>query len=363
MRGFVLLPRRRAILGAAGLLVLAAVLVLAGGTPARAATKTVTAGPPDVKQSAPFTFDAYLPRTVAVRRGDIVRWRFAGFHTITFLRRGQKKPPFLVADRAHPYTGFADAAAQPFWFNGRPSLDFNPIAALPTRGPNSVTGNRYINSGLPQGTPPRPFAVRFNRTGTFKYVCDIHPDMEGFVRVVGRGARVPSAARDRLRARREEARYRASLRRLQTFTPPPATISGGHDRDPIEVLRFFPSTLNVTAGQPITFIANAQEPHTISFGPPAELKEISNALPTPMPFDGPGAPPTLWLDPRGVLPSDRPPLPPYDGANHGDGFYSTGVLGKAIPAGTSTTFSFSKPGTYNYVCLIHPNMKGTVVVS
>lgn len=360
MRGFVVLPRRTPTLG---LLALAGVLVLAAGAPARAATKTVSAGPTGVKESAPYTFNAYFPRSVTIHRGDSVRWRFAGFHTITFLPRGQKQPSFLVADPAHPYNGFVDAAGQPFWFNGQPSLDFNPVAAFPS-GPKTVTGARFVNSGVPQGNGrPKPFVVPFNRTGRFTYVCLVHPDMKGVVRVVGRSASVPSVARDRALARREEARDRAKVSTLDNYTPPAGTISGGHDSDPVELFTFFPATLNVNVGQPVTFTSNTEEPHTISFGPQAELKEISNAIPTPMPFNGPNARPTLWLDPRGVLSSDPAPLPSYDGTNHGDGFYSTGVLGEIIPGAKSTTFSFSRPGTYRYICLIHPNMKGTVVVS
>ncbi|MBI3677856.1 MAG: cupredoxin domain-containing protein [Proteobacteria bacterium] len=34
----------------------------------------------------------------------------------------------------------------------------------------------------------------------------------------------------------------------------------------------------------------------------------------------------------------------------------------AIDGGASFTFKFDKPGTYKYVCSIHPKMVGTVVV-
>jgi len=33
-----------------------------------------------------------------------------------------------------------------------------------------------------------------------------------------------------------------------------------------------------------------------------------------------------------------------------------------IPAGGSYTFTFTAPGTYQYICSIHPSMKGTVIV-
>lgn len=41
----------------------------------------------------------------------------------------------------------------------------------------------------------------------------------------------------------------------------------------------------------------------------------------------------------------------------GDGFFS-----RAMEAGDTYSFTFKKPGSYPYVCTLHPQMKGTVVV-
>jgi len=35
---------------------------------------------------------------------------------------------------------------------------------------------------------------------------------------------------------------------------------------------------------------------------------------------------------------------------------------KAIDGGEKFTTVFDKPGTYNYICAVHPHMRGTVVV-
>jgi plastocyanin len=353
------LSRRTAGLAPA-LVVLLGVLLVAG--PAQAATKRADAGPPDLKENVDYTFNAYFPRTITVHKGDSVRWRFFGFHTVTFLPKGRQRPPFLVQDAAHPYTGINDAAGSPFWFNGRPSFDFNPLAAFPAGG-KAVTGKAFRNSGLPlEPGAPKPYTVKFTRTGTFKYICQIHRDMEGFVKVVSRRARIPTAAQDRRTVKREEAADTRKAARLRSFTPPAATIRGGHDSDPVEIYRFFPRNLTVNAGQPVTFTSTAPEPHTISFGPIPELKALANAQPTPMQFNGPNAPPTLWLDGRVILPSDPPPLPPYTGSNHGNGFFSTGALGQLVPGTSSTSFTFTTPGIYRYICLIHSFMSGTVTV-
>ena len=41
----------------------------------------------------------------------------------------------------------------------------------------------------------------------------------------------------------------------------------------------------------------------------------------------------------------------------GKGFFS-----RAIDPGQSYSFTFRKPGTYDYVCTLHPQMRGTIVV-
>ncbi len=42
-----------------------------------------------------------------------------------------------------------------------------------------------------------------------------------------------------------------------------------------------------------------------------------------------------------------------------DGAFRSGALDQ----GESFTFTFAKPGTYRYVCSIHPQMTGTVIVT
>ena len=42
-----------------------------------------------------------------------------------------------------------------------------------------------------------------------------------------------------------------------------------------------------------------------------------------------------------------------------DGAFRSGALDQ----GDSFTFTFAKPGTYRYVCSIHPQMTGTIIVT
>lgn len=38
------------------------------------------------------------------------------------------------------------------------------------------------------------------------------------------------------------------------------------------------------------------------------------------------------------------------------------IKSKALDTNEKFTFTFSQPGTYSYICTIHPRMKGTIVV-
>ena len=52
-------------------------------------------------------------------------------------------------------------------------------------------------------------------------------------------------------------------------------------------------------------------------------------------------------------------------AQHGNGFFNTGVLDRdnATPLNPGEArVTFNTAGTYNYICLIHPDMKGSIVV-
>lgn len=96
--------------------------------------------------------------------------------------------------------------------------------------------------------------------------------------------------------------------------------------------------------------------------PPEALRAAHRAFVTPVP--GGQGPPTLVHSPLIAYPSDRPPLPAYTGQNHGDGFFNTGILDRGpSPNPGATRVTFARAGSYDYVCLIHPEMRGTIEVA
>ena len=93
--------------------------------------------------------------------------------------------------------------------------------------------------------------------------------------------------------------------------------------------------------------------HTVTFAPDAELVSIEQHIVVPVPQEA--GPPLLTINPKAAL--------PFGGHTYdGTGYVSSGFL---TPHGTQParyTLTFTKPGTYNYDCLVHPGMDGTITV-
>jgi plastocyanin len=301
----------------------------------------------------------FFRRTITIHQGDSVRWQFRGFHNVVIPRRGGKPPAFLAPNPAAPYAGVNDEGGTPFWFNGQPRLELGATTLNP-QGGKSYDGSKLTSSGIALGEP-KPFTVRFTKRGAFSYVCTIHPNMKGRVRVVARGQRVPTTAQDKRAAAAQLATAKRTARRLANPDIPANTISGGSDRGTVNYLRFFPNKLTIDAGQTVRFtVRSKQEPHTLSVGPTAYLNNLGeNALAPP----AGSPPPPLVGDGRAFFPSDQPPaLPDFDGTNHGNGFISTGALGGGQEQ-TTSSIRFTKAGTYDFICLVHPEeMKGQITV-
>jgi plastocyanin len=151
---------------------------------------------------------------------------------------------------------------------------------------------------------------------------------------------------------------------LVSATKPPAnTVSLGADgKEGVTYLGMLPAKLAVAAGTTVTFVMpkGSTEAHTASFGPgdPADktsyMGTIAATLETPVP------------DQRALYPSDPPGpvLAALSPSLHGNGFWNSGALDAvaASPLASSSSVKFSTPGTYAYLCFIHPVMKGTITV-
>jgi plastocyanin len=358
--------------------VAAALCTLALPGLASAATKSVSAGPPLKKPPAGVPRDAdinrFFPQTIQVHAGDSVKFLMAGFHTINFPKKGEGPPPLAVPDPGLPVSGVNDAAGAPFGFNGQGTPVLSPIVAIGTGGGDAYTGAAPVGSGLPSPSgPPKPFVVKFPKTGTFTYYCALHPGMKATVSVVSKRKRVPSAAADAVRAKAQLAKDLATLKKLDKAKGPAAanTVVAGPDtsKGPV-LLRFTPGSLTTKVGTPVTLqmTPGTTEDHTFTFAKDVKAagKLADKTFIAPLPGTGTSGPPRLAFDPRYAYPSEAPGAPvSYDGTNHGDGFLNSGVLDgdPKTPFPQKFTVSFSKAGTYSYFCAIHSFMTGKITVT
>ena len=341
---------------------------------AAAATKLVYAGsPPGLKQLAAKVLgkrvqalgreapgiNAFSNQTVTIHQGDSVKWvgLAANFHTVDLPAKGGADLPLFVAGQK--VTGVNDSAGSPFWFNGLvPSLGFNPKLFKPSGG-FTYSGASRIDTGLPVSPhSSNTLKVKFTKPGVYRYFCDVHPGMIGYVVVRPKGKSVPTAKQDAAALTKHLTTDILAADKLIKVKQPADHVSLGMSTPQgVELYAMFPATLSVKAGTAVTFSisAHSREVHTASFGPASYLNTLSASLNSPV------------FDQQALYPSSNPQLGPIQlsPASHGNGFASTGGLDRdpTTPAMPSEQIDFTTPGVYHFQCLIHPFMKGTIIVN
>jgi len=324
--------------------------------------------------------DSYLPQATRIRVGDTVVWKFNGdenhhFHTVTFSGGPFPGPKLAVA-------GGRPGEVRPGpWVpvpGGQPGeLMRNPTEAWPTRKPGAPVeaydGTTYVNSGhmrirprVPGMPASKEFSLTFTKSGIYRYVCALHPHMQGTIEVVpADAADVPSQAEtdkqakaetDHLLALIEKARELGKTLRSEPgpngttfwFVRAAAFDLSGEMRGLL--FDFLPKNLSVKAGD--TVIWEFADPHTVTFNPTPSAPEPFIVKPQP------GGPPFLVQNPRVFRPSK--PAQAYDPVL----YFNSAVLGNIVRLGASWALTFDKPGVYEYICALHEpmGMKGTITV-
>jgi len=346
-----------------------AVAVLISPAAAGAATKSVYMGPPPSAQSklGPSNADVndFFPHGVTIHVGDSVSFIPVGFHTTDIPPKGAGPAP-AVAPSGTTIAGLNDAAGSPFWFNGQPDLQFTPAMVNPQFGKSvKYRGTKRVESGLPLAAKPKPLKVTFAKKGSFTYFCDVHPGMTGKVRVLAKTSRVPSKAADAKALKAQISRdVKAAAAAASATAPPNTVLVGSAGSNGVESYVFLPAKLTVPVGTTVTFsmAPKSYETHTATTGPgdpsnPSDttsyLSTITSTLQNP-PFDQ-----------RALYPSDPPPGGPakLTPTLHGNGFWNTGFMdtASASPPPNAVPVTFAAAGTYEFYCLVHAFMHGTVV--
>lgn len=339
---------------------LSCAVIASSGLPASAGARTHVVwagGTQSFKNSLRARFKGevndFFPHRVTVRQGDTVEWRgmWTGFHSVDLPGKDGTDLPFILPTNTTA-AGLTDFAGNPFWFNGEPNLAFNPTL-FAASGASTYNGSTRADSGLPVGRS-MPFRLTFTKPGTYVYYCDLHYGMRGIVVVTPKKAKIPTQAQEDGQIAAQQARD-AKIAKTLAHTRVSGMVSVGlSGKDSVEILAMFPQTLDVHTGDTVTFAmpTTTGEVHTATFGPPDYLKPLGTSLTNPTPAA------TVVYPSSDGGPIDVP-------GTHGNGFANSGGLdrGDDTPFRGQAKFTFTAPGTYQYVDLLHPSMHGTIVVS
>jgi plastocyanin len=269
-----------------------------------------------------ISVELFLPNEIYIEQGDTVEWvnPYIEPHTITFLRGSDQFPAF-------------DAPA-------------NVAAAAAFDGTQSFTSGFVVQDAH--------FSVTFKKLGKYTLICLIHGGMSVDVYVLPPGATVPpqGANAPANTAKAEAAIADAQAAADALSVPAPAANPDGStnhtvltgpalplDGGSVDVMKFFAPNLNIAVGDTVTWEDTTFVPHTITFIPETPPETIDPFTPE--------------------IPSTD-----FDGSK----YVNSGLLGDLPPflGGPNTSFSltFTKAGTYQYICLLHADqgMVGQIVV-
>jgi plastocyanin len=119
-------------------------------------------------------------------------------------------------------------------------------------------------------------------------------------------------------------------------------VGGASDDQALQAHAYFPTVLTIVAGDSVAWALGTRAPHTVTF------------------LSGQARPPTTVLAPDGRTVIN--PLVAYaqGGASYdGTRYANSGLLG---PRASHYSLTFTAPGVFPYLCLLHRGMEGTVVV-
>jgi plastocyanin len=350
-----------ALLAGLGVLALAQ---LAFGSTDQATTWNVAVGEqgkPPAGSPKGATLNQFFPANLAINAGDNVTFTAFGFHTVSYLA-GKPRQPLVGPAQGATYTGINDSAGQPFYFDGQQAFSYN-LSVFGPLGPKTISGKTPASTGAIFATSPKKPAkatYSFPKVGTYKILCQVHPGMEMSVVVKPQGTSVRSAEEVAATAKAQTDVAWAKAKVLANKKVPAGTVTMGIGGK-TTILDFLPAVSTVKVGATVRFVNRApSEPHNVGFGPRKYLEKFMKQTDLfPM---GPGS--KNQVTPVFVYGTD-PKGTPYDAANHGNGFFATGLTdGQRGGLPNSVRVTFTAPGKYHFICMLHgPDMAADIRVT
>lgn len=286
------------------------------------------------------------------------------------------KVPFLFSDEGGPDDLFVQAASQPCYLETAEPPTREACPADQQEPPETIDGKeRFLSTGFMPDQATADFTLSDDvAPGDYTFMCLVHgPEMTAKVTVVPEATAIPGPAEVEAEGRHhlEEflATVKADVEKVQASTLPQAVagVFAADEELPSAGINVLPREIDAKVGEKVTWEVNGF--HTISFNAPEDARPwlqfddrgvLGTNKKSFTPANSPGIP-----DPE-PPPEDAPegaaPKVPVDaGAWDGQGFHSSGA--PFSDAQLVYSLAFSTPGTYQYLCLVHPDMEGTVKVT
>jgi plastocyanin len=395
--------------GVVGVLVGAGVLsAKTSGSVVRLGARTFTVNVDGANKAANESFIAYFPNVVRVHPGDTVVFQEAGNgeqHTATLgtLVDGAVSAfaKLTPAQQNNPPRAALQADAKVPGLTQGQSLNVIPasadpcyvaVGAPPLKAPCAKTApvafdgtQSYQNSGW-LGKNAR-FTVHLSsstRPGTYYFMCLIHREgMTGKIVVVSASTPVPSPSAQAAVGQHQLAAAEAQIapfvpavrKGIQALaaafhTQLPASVTAG--TAPVlaggpSIDEYGPKVIKIPVGGSVTWYLLGF--HSITFNATKANNDIRKTAP-----DG-----TVHINPLAVLPAGgpgEPQNPPSGGSKgkpkfvvvaksswNGKGFHNSGTFTNShAPLVEGYKITFTRAGIYKYICTVHDNMKGTIIV-
>ncbi len=360
---------------------------------------------PQVNES----FLAYFPHSITVHAGDSVVFHYVGVgepHTVTLGTLADNAvsifnhltPAQQHADNPPPAARAADAALPSLFPQGpgdAVASVANPCYQQSGSVGTSICPNSqheqpdfngtqsYYNSGWLDAN--QKWTVRLSSAtsvGTYRFMCLLHrEDMSGKITVVPASKTIMSPSQQfalgekQLAAAEKPLAEPAAL--LAQGKPPipnltlpganPVLVGSGAQNSSGAVDEFGPKSVKIPVGGSVTWWLVGD--HSITFNSDKTNDDIRLDAP-----DG-----TVHLNAKALLPAGGPGEPPPGNGGpksgvhfklvasqswNGVGFHNSGVFINSFgpPVIEGYKLTFTKAGTYKYICTVHDHMKGTVVV-
>ncbi len=347
-----------------------------------------------------WAFDDFFPRALTVAQGSTIGFAIEGFHTATLL------PAATTVAQDNVTAGVATPDAEDTTPNPNGTTHLSEslagLSPLPATGcgtptdPCTFDGTDIVSTGAPLSGPPNgAFAVTITAPpGAYVFHCRIHSQMEGTLNVVAAGGTSTTtdelnsdvqtqitadvAAGTAAETAADTAGHTVNADGSITWTLSAGTSSpDGH----AVILEMLPVSVAIAPGDTVVWKAPGHnEVHTVTF--PGELHTDAlpmcengavdvPAVPTVNPPQGPfdfacgsGPPDEIEFGGGNGVTTITDPTTVADSgliANDGEAV-AFGAPDTAALSSWSATFTGAAPGLYTYVCQIHANMQGTILI-